>query len=119
MTWDGQERRKNNGETERLVQLRLKVVSLEEKLKSSENALQLARESMEHRLDGMNEFRETLRDQASKFVTKAEHDFVVKDIRELRESRAELAGKANMQSVIWAYIISATGILIGIVALLK
>ena len=37
-----------------------------------EKATDLARASMEKRLDSMNEFRDTLKDQASKFVTRTE-----------------------------------------------
>ena len=37
-----------------------------------EKATDLARVNMEKRLDGMNEFRETLKDQASRFVTRTE-----------------------------------------------
>lgn len=39
---------------------------------SIDRSIDLAREGMEKRLDSMNEFRETLRDQAGKFVTRNE-----------------------------------------------
>jgi len=39
---------------------------------SVEQATELARTQMEARLEGMNEFREQLKDQASKFVTREE-----------------------------------------------
>jgi hypothetical protein len=35
-------------------------------------AVKSAKESMEHRLDGMNEFRSAMKDQAGKFVTRGE-----------------------------------------------
>ena len=37
-----------------------------------QDATELARKAMEKRLDGMNEFRDTLKDQAGKFVTRSE-----------------------------------------------
>jgi len=52
-----------------LIQLRIDTVRLQEKLQASEESLKIAREAMERRLDGMNEFRDTLRDQASRFIT--------------------------------------------------
>jgi hypothetical protein len=39
---------------------------------ASEKAIAKAEQSMEKRLDGMNEFRETLRDQAATFLSRAE-----------------------------------------------
>lgn len=44
----------------------------EKLFKGSDRALDLARDSMEKRLEGMNEFRDTLRDQASRFITRNE-----------------------------------------------
>jgi hypothetical protein len=37
-----------------------------------EKVVDTAKESMEKRLDGMNEFRDALKDQASRFVTRTE-----------------------------------------------
>jgi len=55
--------------------------------------------SLEKRLEGMNEFRSQLKDQASGFFTRNEHEQfaqrIEEDIRSLRESRAELGGKAS------------------------
>jgi|GEM_PF-5519657 hypothetical protein len=39
---------------------------------SMEKAVDTAKESMEKRLDSMNEFRDALKDQASRFVTRTE-----------------------------------------------
>jgi hypothetical protein len=38
-----------------------------------DKALHTAYESMGRRLDGMNEFRDTLRDQATQFISRSEH----------------------------------------------
>jgi hypothetical protein len=40
--------------------------------RSRDKEVASAYQSMEKRLDGMNEFRDTLKDQAAKFVTRAE-----------------------------------------------
>lgn len=42
------------------------------RLAAMDKALEMAHDTMETRLTGMNEFRETLRDQASKFITRNE-----------------------------------------------
>jgi len=45
---------------------------MDARLKAMDEAVKLAKTSMERRLDGMNEFRATLKDQASGFVTRTE-----------------------------------------------
>ena len=47
---------------------------LEARLEATEKALGLARVELERRLEGMNEFREQLRDQAARFITRDEFD---------------------------------------------
>ena len=92
-----------------------------EKFNALEKSTESARVSMEKRLDGMNEFRDTLKDQAAKFVTRDDLtirlDSIGLDIQGLRESRAELAGKASQSSVIGAYVITIISILLSIISL--
>ena len=80
-------------------------------------ATRIAHSSMEKRLEGMNEFRSALKDQSSTFISRAEHDKVLEDIRELRESRAELAGKASQSAVIGSYILAVLGLLVSAVSM--
>ena len=93
------------------------------RLAALDKATEVAYQSMQSRLAGMNEFRETLREQASKFVTRTELeiqlDRIESDIRALRESRATLEGKASAQSVYVAYAISLIGIIMGLIGLLN
>jgi hypothetical protein len=74
---------------------------------SLKDATTLAKFEMDKRLEGMNEFRNQLKDQSSMFYTKSEHEQFGKriedDIRSLRESRASLEGKASQNSVLIAY----------------
>ena len=58
-----------------------------------------------------------VKDQLPNFVTHAEHLTAQSDIRELRESRATLAGKASQNSVTVAYLISVVGLIIGAVGI--
>jgi transcriptional regulator GlxA family with amidase domain len=51
-------------------------------------ALKLANDAMEKRLEGMNEFREALREQAASFVRRTEMD-VARDSLELRVRSVE------------------------------
>ena len=76
---------------------------LETRLEDSRNALILAKEQLEKRLDAMNEWRAQSRDQSGTFLTRNEftvlHNQLVEDIRYLRESKAKLEGKASQLSV--------------------
>jgi len=67
------------------------------------DAVKPALTSMDKRLDGMNEFRDTLKDQAARFVTREEMNLVVDrlraDIKELQLAKALLEGKASEESV--------------------
>lgn len=85
---------------------------------SSQVAVDKAEHAMNVRLEAMNEFRSQLNTQASRFVTRDEVDRIVtsieSDIRFLRESRAEIAGKANQSSVMIATTIAIIGAIIAI-----
>ena len=89
----------------------------ETRLSAIEREIMLAKSDMDRRLETMNEFREALRDQAARFVTRMEmeamHAPVLSDLRLLRESRAELQGKASQQSVTTATVFAVIGVLIG------
>jgi hypothetical protein len=93
-----------------------------ERLIAEQNkATAVAYQSMERRLDGMNEFRDTLRDQGVTYLTKSEyhmaHGAIEKDVRELRESRALLEGKASQSSVNFVTVMSVVGLIMGIIGI--
>lgn len=100
----------------------VKFIALREffdyKFEAIYRANDVAYESMEKRLEGMNEFRDTLKDQASRFITRDEVDAIRKsidaDLRVLREYKAMVEGKASQQSVMIAYVMSGIGLLMGI-----
>ena len=93
------------------------------KHKAIDEATRLAREIMDERLAKMNEFRDTLRDQAGKFATRDElalmMDPLRDDVRSLRETRANVEGKASQTSVIVAWVLALIGILIAIAGLVR
>lgn len=82
----------------------------------------IAKREQETILSGMNESRDSLKDQNRLMVTKAEFtqftNSVEADIRVLRESRAELAGKADQKQVNTAILIAVIGIVIGIIGII-
>jgi hypothetical protein len=88
------------------------IVSLKE-------ATSIAKNEMDKRLEGMNEFRNQLKDQSNTYFTKGEHEQFAKrieeDIRSLRESRASLEGKASQNAVNVSYIIAVMALIISVV----
>ena len=97
------------------------------RLTAMDEAVSLARESMETRLEGMNEFRTSLKEQADKFITRLEHfqveeahgqihKGIAEDIRMLRESKAELQGKASQTAVMLTMIIAFLGLFTAIMS---
>ena len=96
------------------------------KVDALDKATILASQQMEKRLEGMNEFRESLRDQNATFVRKDEYDtkhealektFNVR-VSSLEMSRAELCGKASQSSVNVSYAIALLSMLISMASIL-
>ena len=91
--------------------------AIQTKFDASEQARELALSAMNIRLASMNEFREQIKDQTANFITKREHDIVLGEIQSLRESRAEMKGKADQGSVNWVMFVATVGIIISIAGL--
>jgi len=117
--WDGKERRINGEETkQRITRLEILVDSMRElcheKMKSQSTALNLARDSMDKRLEGMNEFRAQLKEQAGHFITRIEHDALIfkydEEIKQLNKAKDILEGKASQWSVNVAQIMAAASL---------
>ena len=91
---------------------------IDTRLDAIDREKEVAYRAMEKRLDGMNEFRDTLKDQGGTFLTKNEYcvfkESVEKDLRVLRESRAELSGKASQLSVNITLLLAIIGLILSI-----
>jgi len=96
---------------------------LETKINNIEKAVSLAHAAMEKRLEGMNEFRDQLRDQTGTFLTReayeAKHELLEKQVDELRLNRAMLEGKASQTSFYITLALSLIGLSFGLINLLK
>jgi hypothetical protein len=120
-------RNSNSTHIELKEYLESKLCDLEEKadlkIDSLKEATSLAKATLDERLARMNEFRESLKDQNQTFVTKNEFNVLINriedDIKSLRESRAELQGKASQNQVNIALLISVAGVVIGVTSMLR
>jgi hypothetical protein len=95
---------------------------LEARITALEKANEVASRALEARLAAMNEIRETLRDQSSQMATRREltqaTGVIEKDLRILREFRAELQSKADQSAVAQARLMAYLALAVGIVSLL-
>ena len=87
-----------------------------------DKALEIATKALNARLESMNEFREALRDQSSRMVTRAEcsvmHQRSEDDIRVLQQYKAALESKASQNAVIVAILISFISVGVSIAGLI-
>jgi prefoldin subunit 5 len=99
------------------------------RLESVEKATELAAKTLEKRLEGMNEFREALNNQATMFATRSEVDIQIKkfekqiektedDIRMLRESKAMLEGKASHLYVTITLVVALLGLFVSFMSMI-
>lgn len=95
----------------------------ESRIVAVERATSIASVAMEKRLEGMNEFRDALKDQASKFVTRIELEACItklqSDIRELMKYKDIAEGKASQLSVTISLVLAIIGIAISIIRVFK
>ena len=92
---------------------------------SIEEARRLAKIEQDKRLDGMNEFRETLRDQASTFMTRRDYDVRHQDLANRIESAekvqaaatARIEGRAGLSSWIAPNAPAIISLIVAIAAL--
>lgn len=88
--------------TIKYLKAKIKAIKEDSKLRyiTVQEAVKIAKDTQEKRLDGMNAFRDTLKDSNLEFVKKAQHDTemirVQDDIKVLRESKSFLEGKASL-----------------------
>ena len=98
------------------------LVLLKEKVESLEKSFVSSNHSLDKRLETMNEFRESLKDQTKNYFTKPEHELYVqsveKDLRMLRESKATLEGKASERSVVFTMVVAIIGIVLSFASLI-
>jgi hypothetical protein len=87
----------------------------------TDHALDLASTALDKRLEGMNEFRNTLRDQAGGFLTRSEYNFahekISTDVAELKTFRAVIESKASQTSMMITMAIALIGLLVSVVSL--
>ncbi len=96
-------------------------------LETSEKAIIKAESATERRFEGVNEFRQTLADQASTLMPRAEYTVQHqaleekvsandKRINELQSTQISLLAKGGGAKEAWSYVIAIIGLIIGVLA---
>ena len=96
---------------------------VEARLVGIEKAIAIAKDNSDHRLNSMNDLRGDRRRQSETFISRAEVTAIVtsieKDLRVLRESKANLEGKASQLSVTIAMIVAFLGLVVGLIGIVR
>lgn len=97
--------------------------SLKIRLESIDKATEVAKIAMEKRLDALNELRQMVNETLGRCITKDNYDTkqgaMQAQIDDLRLSRAELQGKASLNSVYIAYGLSFLSIIVALIKLFR
>lgn len=96
------------------------MVSLREYMESRigavEKSIEIANVTMQERLAGMNEFRDTLKDQAGRFVMRDELevklDTIHQQLKDLQLHRATMDGKASQTQATIILVIALVGLVL-------
>ena len=85
-----------------IVDIRLAELDrrIDQRFDYESRALQVAKASMDQRLEGMNEFRSQLEKQAREFIPRSEHDILVAQIRLLDQWKERQEGKQSRSNLI-------------------
>lgn len=86
---------------------------------AAERADTKADTALEKRLDGVNEFRATLADQAKQLASRVEVEALEKRVGELADRFNKTEGRAVGLNAGWVYLIGAAGIVIAAVTLIS
>lgn len=93
------------------------------RFKEAQRAIDKAEKMMNNRLEGMNEFREQLNQQATTFVPRGEmtiiNDKLMEDIRILQSKVDRAEGKASANAVFLTALIAGASLILGILNFLK
>lgn len=73
-------------------------------LKDRDEATRVAMASLNNRLDEMNEFRLSLKDQSNQFITRNEHEVLQRSISRVEQAQANLQGRYAVGALLFTVI---------------
>jgi hypothetical protein len=92
-------------------------------LQAAEKAVTKAEAASEKRFESVNEFRNTLSDQARTFIPRAEADLrmgtIESQLQALTSGNIERRGQEKGAQTLWAWIAAGIGVGFGLISLLR
>jgi hypothetical protein len=93
---------------------------MDQRFRAQEQAIDKAERSVERRLEGMNEFRQTLTDQAATFMPRGEAEqragANAEKIDGLAARLDRLEGRSGGASATWGYIFAAVAAIVAVMS---
>jgi hypothetical protein len=92
-------------------------------LQAAEKAVTKAEAASEKRFESVNEFRETLSDQARTFIPRAEAELrmgtIERDLSTLKNANVERRGQSVGAKEMWGYVAFAIGLVLTVLSILS
>lgn len=88
----------------------------EQRFSGHERALSVALTAAEKRLDGMNEFRESLADQQRTLMPRSEAELHFGRITNLEKTVGQLSARGSGMSAGWGYAVGLVGVVLAVLA---
>ena len=93
------------------------------KVNALKEATTLAKDAMEVRLEGMNNFRDDLRDQAKSLYSRQEHDLYAEKVNDQIQNHQsildQLKGKAEQSTVMIALLMSSIATILALIDFIR
>ena len=95
--------------------------NLNSRIEQMDRAVIKAESTMNHRLEGMNEFRQALGDQNRTFMPRAEIEKsftnINNSIRKLEKCQERIENMKQGGNIVWAYVLSGVSLMTALIAL--
>jgi hypothetical protein len=92
-------------------------------LEAAEKAVLKAENANERRFEGVNEFRQTLSDQAAQFITRKEVEALLNAVNgaigRLETTSSNASGKGIGMGMMWGWIVGGIGLAAAVVSVFK
>lgn len=99
----------------RLIDLESRI---EAATRTSETAINKASEAVDRRLEGMNEFRQAINDQAGTLLTRRESDVwrtaIERDIHSIQRRLDKTEGRGGGRSDVWVWLVAGVAMLVSL-----
>jgi len=91
---------------------------MEARLDGIDRATRLEATNMQHKLEGMNEWRSQSKDEKATFITRPEGNAITNEMKVMANELAELRGKASQKSLNMTTGLAVIGVVVAIISII-